>query len=114
MRDDYLVYLGTVRHLSPHTLESYGKDLEKFEVYLGAMGIAPHAAGVGDARGFVAWLTRQGLSPRSVNRMVSGVRGDRPGALGVAAKSSSKLSMVRLLMLFFYWVEPVQFQPCRT
>jgi len=73
--DDYLVYLGTVRHLSPHTLESYGKDLEKFEVYLGAMGIAPHAAGVGDARGFVAWLTRQGLSPRSVNRMVSGVRG---------------------------------------
>ena len=28
-----------------------------------------------DARGFVAWLTSQGLSPRSINRMVSGVRG---------------------------------------
>jgi tyrosine recombinase XerC len=74
-RDDYLVYLGAVRHLSPHTLDSYGKDLEKYEGYLGAMGIAPEAAGVGDARGFIAWLTRQGLSPRSINRMVSGVRG---------------------------------------
>jgi tyrosine recombinase XerC len=73
--DDYLVYLGSVRHLSPHTQESYGKDLEKYEAYLGAMGIAPEAAGVGDARGFIVWLTRQGLSPRSINRMISGVRG---------------------------------------
>ena len=32
-------------------------------------------AGVGEARGFVAWLSRQGLSPRSINRMISGVRG---------------------------------------
>jgi tyrosine recombinase XerC len=74
-RDAYLIYLGAVRHLSPHTLESYGKDLEKFEAYLGERGIVPESAGVADARGFVAWLTRQGLSPRSINRMVSGVRG---------------------------------------
>jgi tyrosine recombinase XerC len=86
-RDAYLVYLGAVRHLSPHTLESYGKDLEKYEVYLGERGIAPESAGVADARGFVAWLTRQGLSPRSINRMVSGVRGwyrflERRGQVG--------------------------------
>jgi len=69
------MYLGAVRHLSTHTLESYGKDLEKYEVYLGESGIAAEHAAVADARGFVAWLTRQGLSPRSINRMVSGVRG---------------------------------------
>ena len=75
MRESYLVYLGTVRKLSPHTLESYGKDLEKYELYLSAQAVAAEKAGVADARGFVAWLTRQGLSPRSINRMVSGDRG---------------------------------------
>jgi integrase/recombinase XerC len=74
-RDAYLVYLGAVRQLSPHTLESYGKDLEKYEAYLGQNALTPEGARVADARGFVAWLTRQGLSPRSVNRMVCGVRG---------------------------------------
>ena len=85
--EDYLVYLGAVRHLSPHTLESYGKDLEKYEVYLGERKTAPESAGVADARGFVTWLTLQGLSPRSINRMVSGVRGwyrflERRGRVG--------------------------------
>ncbi len=75
VRESYLVYLGTVRKLSAHTLESYGKDLEKFESYLASQGVAPRNAAVADARGFVAWLSRQGLSPRSINRMVSGVRG---------------------------------------
>ncbi|HTO22572.1 MAG TPA: tyrosine recombinase XerC [Spirochaetia bacterium] len=75
VRESYLVYLGTVRKLSPHTLESYGKDLEKYESFLTSEGVAAERAGVADARGFVAWLTAQGLSPRSINRMVSGVRG---------------------------------------
>jgi integrase/recombinase XerC len=75
VRESYLVYLGSVRKLSPHTLESYGKDLEKYESFLSGEGVAAENAGVADARGFVAWLSRQGLSPRSINRMVSGVRG---------------------------------------
>lgn len=75
MRNAYLLYLGSVRHLSPHTVESYGKDLEKYEAYLDTNGVGAEGAGVADARGFVAWLTSQGLSPRSINRMVSGVRG---------------------------------------
>jgi tyrosine recombinase XerC len=75
MHDDYLSYLGGVRKLSPHTLESYAKDLSKYEAFLKAGDVPPEKAGVAEARGFVAWLTREGLSPRSVNRMVSGVRG---------------------------------------
>jgi integrase/recombinase XerC len=75
MRDDYLAYLGVVRNLSPHTLECYGKDLEKYQAFLVERGVSPEQASVADARGFVAWLSREGLAPRSVNRMVSGVRG---------------------------------------
>jgi len=75
VRDAYLLYLQSMRHLSPHTVESYGKDLEKYEAYLDTRGIGAPGAGVAEARGFVAWLTAQGLSPRSINRMVSGVRG---------------------------------------
>jgi integrase/recombinase XerC len=72
---DYLTYLAAVRNLSPHTLGSYGKDLEKYEGFLKARGTASQDAGIGEARGFVSWLTGLGLSPRSVNRMVCGVRG---------------------------------------
>jgi integrase/recombinase XerC len=75
MPEDYLTYLSAVRNLSPHTLESYGKDLEKYRLFLQERGVSAEQAGISEARGFVSWLTREGLSARSVNRMVSGVRG---------------------------------------
>lgn len=74
-QEEYLDYLESVRNLSLHTRESYGKDLEKYAAFLAERGIEAERAGVNEARGFVAWLTEEGLSPRSVNRMVSGVRG---------------------------------------
>ncbi len=87
MREEYLTYLRAVRNLSPHTLESYGKDLEKYEAFLAERGVSAEAASLADARGFVGWLSREGLSPRSVNRIVSGVRGwyrymERRGRIG--------------------------------
>jgi integrase/recombinase XerC/integrase/recombinase XerD len=75
VREDYLAYLGSVRNLSPHTLESYRKDLEKYEQYLSASGVAAREAGLEQARGFVGALSKRGLAPRSVNRIVCGVRG---------------------------------------
>jgi len=75
VREDYLVYLGSVRNLSPHTLESYRKDLEKYEEYLAGSGVAAREAGLDQARGFVSALSKKGLAPRSVNRVVCGVRG---------------------------------------
>jgi integrase/recombinase XerC len=74
-RQEYLDYLTAVRRLSPHTLESYRKDLEKYERYLAAQGVEALAAGLDAARGFVGSLSRMGLAPRSVNRIVCGVRG---------------------------------------
>jgi integrase/recombinase XerC len=97
MRDDYLAYLGVVRNLSPHTLECYGKDLEKFEEYLAQRGVSPEAAGVAEARGFVAWLSREGLAPRSVNRMVSGVRGWYRWLEGRSEVTSNPFAEIRSL-----------------
>ncbi len=75
MREAYLTWLRSVRNLSPHTLESYAKDLARYEAFLDERGVKPRQAGLTEARGFVGKLSRDGLSPRSVNRIVSGVRG---------------------------------------
>ncbi|MGA2615252.1 MAG: tyrosine recombinase XerC [Spirochaetia bacterium] len=75
MPEEYLSYLRSVRNLSPHTLESYAKDLHKYEAFLEERGVAPRKAALAEARGFVGRLSRDGLSARSVNRIVSGVRG---------------------------------------
>ncbi len=64
-----------MRNLSPHTLASYAKDLARYFAFLKAKGIEGDAAGLADARAFVGSLAAEGLSPRSVNRIVSGVRG---------------------------------------
>ena len=75
MPEEYLSYLRSVRNLSPHTLESYAKDLQKYVTYLEARGVAPRKARLTEARGFVGRLSADGLSARSVNRIISGVRG---------------------------------------
>jgi tyrosine recombinase XerC len=75
LREDYITYLGAVRNLSPHTLESYGKDLDKYNAFLETRAVTAEEAGIAEARGFVSWLAHEGLAPRSINRIVSGVRG---------------------------------------
>ncbi len=87
MPENYLAYLESVRNLSAHTLESYAKDLQKYTAYLEEKGVKPRKAGLADARGFVGSLSSGGLSARSVNRIISGVRGwyrymERKGEIG--------------------------------
>jgi integrase/recombinase XerC len=72
--EKYLEYLKS-RNLAAHTLESYAKDLQKYETFLSEKGVEPRKAGLAEARGFVGSLSRAGLSARSVNRIISGVRG---------------------------------------
>jgi integrase/recombinase XerC len=85
--ENYLAYLKSVRNLSAHTLESYAKDLQKYETFLEEKGVHPRKAGLSEARAFVGSLSRDGLSARSVNRIISGVRGwyrymERRGEIG--------------------------------
>jgi tyrosine recombinase XerC len=75
VREEYLAYLQSVRNLSPHTLASYRQDLLRYDAFLRERGITEGEAVLGDARAFVSRLAAEGLSARSVNRIVSGVRG---------------------------------------
>jgi integrase/recombinase XerC len=74
----FLTHLAKERDLSPHTLRAYGRDLEQFERFLrGHHGTEAWDWGDVDRldlRGFLGYLTRQGLSKRSVARALSAVR----------------------------------------
>jgi tyrosine recombinase XerC len=69
----YLEYLESVRGLSPRTVVSYAADLRGFEDYLGDKGAKD--ADALDVRNFMASLSERKYSEKSINRMLSGLRG---------------------------------------
>lgn len=69
----YLEYLRVERRSSPHTIVAYARDLKGFAEEVGG---APSATiGTADIRRFAARLHAGGLSPRSIARHLSSVRG---------------------------------------
>jgi site-specific recombinase XerD len=75
MKDEYLNYLEAVRGLSEHTRLAYGRDLDAWDLFLADRGLALDAATPGQAGEFLRHLGQDGLSPRSVNRVLSCLRG---------------------------------------
>ena len=75
MLERYLQYLAHVRHLSANTLSAYRRDLELYLAFLKDQGLSPEQMDAGNARSFVGYLSRRGLSSRSINRVLSAVRG---------------------------------------
>lgn len=74
--EDYLYRCATERGLSPHTLDAYRRDLERFTEYArryGAVELADIDRRV--IRRFIASLSTLGYAPRSVARTSSAVRG---------------------------------------
>jgi site-specific recombinase XerD len=71
----YLAYLKHVRHLSPNTLAAYRRDVELFRQFLAAEGRPEGEFGPAQARSLVGFLSRRGLSSRSINRVLSALRG---------------------------------------
>lgn len=69
----YLAELSDQRRMSPHTLAAYRRDLEKLLLAAGEVPLA--ALGVHHIRRFVAQLHGQGLSGRSLARLLSAWRG---------------------------------------
>jgi integrase/recombinase XerC len=72
--EDFVGHLAEERRLSPRTVSNYRRDLERFHDYLGEAGpdwprITPQTV-----RGFVAHMHRQGLSARTIHRVLSAVR----------------------------------------
>jgi len=74
--DGYLKHLGTERRLSPHTASNYARDLRALADYMDR-GNLPDWSKVDSqhVRVFAARAHAGGLSPRSVQRRLSAVRG---------------------------------------
>ncbi len=74
--DDYLNYLAIEKGASLNTLESYGRDLNRYAAFLEKSDIV-QIADVSSERviAFLAMLRNKGLSPVSVNRVLAALRG---------------------------------------
>jgi len=73
--DAYLDHLRVVRRLSPRSVESYGRDLLALARFAEGRAQAVEALTVHDLEAFVRSLMAEGYAPRSVARVVAGVRG---------------------------------------
>ncbi len=72
---EYLLYLQVERGLAKNSLESYKRDLAKLDAWATVEDLDVVNVTRQDLRGFVADLSRTGLSPGSVGRIISAVRG---------------------------------------
>ena len=76
---EYLEHLRSERDVSPNTLLAYERDLSElvafFSSYYGGEGWSWQGVDRLAIRGFLAHLTRRGLSKRSIARALSAVRG---------------------------------------
>jgi integrase/recombinase XerC len=72
---EYLSYLQSVRRVASHTVTAYGKDLARYAQYCTESGLAAEKAARHDLQGFIASLSGEHLSPTSLNRFLSSIRG---------------------------------------
>ena len=72
---EFLTYIQVEKGLARNSLESYGRDLARLEAWAKARGKAIEELERADLRGWIADLSREGLSPASVSRAVSAARG---------------------------------------
>ena len=76
---EYIEHLRSERDVSPNTLLAYERDLSElvtfFSAYYGGEGWSWQGVDRLAIRGFLAHLTRRGLSKRSMARALSAVRG---------------------------------------
>ncbi len=73
--DAYLDHLRVVRRLQPLSVESYSRDLNQLARFASGRGTTAETLSLQDLEAFVRRLMADGYSPRSVARMVAGVRG---------------------------------------
>ena len=74
--DAYCVHLRSERQVSVHTLDNYRRDLDKVLAFCSKEGIADWASlDIQRLRRLVGKLHQQGLSGRSISRLLSAVRG---------------------------------------
>ena len=73
--NDFLAYLETVKQLSNNTTNSYRRDLDKFSDFLSNSDIESwQEVKESEVRSYVNKERRRGLSPRSIQRVLSSYR----------------------------------------
>ena len=72
--DAYLTHLQVERRLADHTLESYSRDLQRLGEFAAGIEKPVQQLDRRDLEDFVDALMTEGLSPRSVARMVAAVQ----------------------------------------
>ena len=72
--DRYLNYIRIEKGLAGNSINAYARDLRRFAEYLGKKDISGERASRLEVIGFMSDMRDQGLSPRSVNRMLSALR----------------------------------------
>jgi len=72
---DWLEHLKNVRHLSDATIRSYRRDLEAWGEFLTMRGRSEDEVGQADARSFMAHMSSHHMSPATVNRSLSALKG---------------------------------------
>ena len=75
MREAFLNYLRVEKGLSENTLLAYGRDLARLETFAARRAKTLSQLGAANLREFLRELHREGLSHRSVARMLSAARG---------------------------------------
>lgn len=73
--EEYLSWLAVERGRSANTLRSYRRDLEAWEAWCAAAGVPPGSASTADVERYVAELKGRRLSPATVARRTSVLRG---------------------------------------
>ena len=74
VKRNYLVYLRIEKGLADNTAAAYGDDVDKLTGFLADQGIAVERATTDDLDHFVAALHDLGIGPRSVARIISGIK----------------------------------------
>ncbi|HET6670997.1 MAG TPA: site-specific tyrosine recombinase XerD [Pyrinomonadaceae bacterium] len=72
---EFLTYIQVEKGLARHTLESYGRDLARLQLWADKAGKPIAQLTRADLRKWIAHLSRAGLAPTSVARAVSAARG---------------------------------------
>lgn len=75
-KESFLQYLATERRYSPHTVVSYGNDLNQFIIFINeaSSGFSPGEITSSDIRGWIVKLLDEGMAPSSVHRKISCLR----------------------------------------
>ncbi|HEX8708762.1 MAG TPA: site-specific tyrosine recombinase XerD [Pyrinomonadaceae bacterium] len=72
---EFLAYLQVEKGLAQNSLEGYRRDLARLEAWAESQGTQVQGLTRQDLRGWIAQLSKEGLSPSSVSRAVSAARG---------------------------------------